>query len=163
MEKGSEISKFSGRRISYRPQAALPTPPEMGPSSLAFSSDGNDVHLIWDSGRSGDMQVISTALSQSGVPVLQFETKWFLRSSEKSRDHLCPAFGKEGKSCDGTGGTHRIPEAELYSRFSLPHVSFKMQEVQVCFQQMCFDPEQAYTTKITSTRCSSSWCRARNR
>ena len=94
-------------------------PPEMGPSSLAFSSDGNDVHLIWDSGRSGDMQVISTALSQSGVPALQFETKWFLRSSEeKSREHLCPAFGKkEGKSCDGTGGTHRIPDDKLYSRF----------------------------------------------
>ena len=117
MEKGSEISKFSGRRISYRPQAALPTPPEMGPSSLAFSSDGNDVHLIWDSGRSGDMQVISTALSQSGVPVLQFETDWFSRSSEKSRDHLCPAFGKKGKSCDGTGGTHRVPDDKLYSRF----------------------------------------------
>lgn len=100
--------------------AALPIP-GLGHYTSAFDSDSTDVHLIWDSGRSRDLRDIWSALSQWGIPVLNFEAKSFLKKFEKGND-LCPVFGKGGKSC-GDSGTFRIPENTLFSRFD-SHRSF---------------------------------------
>ena len=101
-----------------------------GLESLAFSNDSPDVQLIWDSGRLGDLRDISSDLSQSGIPVLNFEAEYFLKSFEKS-SNLCPIFGREGKYC-GNSGIFRVPENKLFLRFDT-YVQNLLYAGEICF------------------------------